>query len=223
MFTRTCHCSLSWVRHIWSTVHAVSPISLRSILIWSSHLCLHLPPGLFTWSFLTSILCAFLISPVCYMPYPSHSPWLDHSNNFWMKHTSCVVKVYLWMLWCGNIVLLTIRFLCGKIYYFNPIILNPHSWLFIWKYLIFLLLHSSLLTTLSCGSSGIHKIHTLGYCKHYPLYHLFSSVGTCTFRTIKSYQRPLSITYNILPQISFTPLNADLIPYVQKSLSLSDD
>jgi len=45
-------------------VHTYPPISLRSILISSSHLHLGLPNGLFPSGLLTNILYPFLISPV---------------------------------------------------------------------------------------------------------------------------------------------------------------
>jgi hypothetical protein len=48
------------------------PISLRPILILSTHLYLAPPSGLFPSGFPTNILYAFLF-------YPSHPPWLDHS------------------------------------------------------------------------------------------------------------------------------------------------
>jgi len=41
------------------------PVSLRYILILSYHLHPDHPSGLFLSSFMTKVLCAFLISPVC--------------------------------------------------------------------------------------------------------------------------------------------------------------
>jgi hypothetical protein len=84
MFTRDLHWSLSWARWIQS----VPPyaISLRSILILSTHLLLGLPHGLFPSSFPTKILYAFLVSNhMCYMPCSSHCPWLDHSTYVWWR------------------------------------------------------------------------------------------------------------------------------------------
>jgi len=48
----------------WIHFAPLIPISLRSILTLPSHLHLHLPSGLFPWSFLIKILYAFLISPM---------------------------------------------------------------------------------------------------------------------------------------------------------------
>jgi hypothetical protein len=52
------------------------PISLRSILILSTHLRLgsHQYP-----------ICIPLLPNSCYMPCPSHPPWLDHSNYTWRR------------------------------------------------------------------------------------------------------------------------------------------
>jgi hypothetical protein len=60
MFTRALHWSLSWTRSIqFIPPH---PISLKSILILSSHLRLHLPIGFFHSGFPANILYAFLFS-----------------------------------------------------------------------------------------------------------------------------------------------------------------
>jgi hypothetical protein len=52
------------------------PISLRSIIISSTHLRLGLPSGLFPFGFLTNILHAFLVSPIR-ATYPAHLILLD--------------------------------------------------------------------------------------------------------------------------------------------------
>jgi hypothetical protein len=60
-----------------------NPISLRSILIFSTHLRLGLPSGLFPSGF--PPICIPLSPHSCYMPYPSHPPWFDHSNYTWRR------------------------------------------------------------------------------------------------------------------------------------------
>jgi hypothetical protein len=62
VFTRSFHWSLSWSRWIQSIPS--HPISLRSILILSTHLRLGLPSSLLPYDFPTNILYAFLFSPI---------------------------------------------------------------------------------------------------------------------------------------------------------------
>jgi hypothetical protein len=62
------------------------PIPLSSILILSTHLHLGLPSGLFPSGFPINVPYIFLFSPhSCYMPCPSHPPWLDHCHFVWRK------------------------------------------------------------------------------------------------------------------------------------------
>jgi len=69
MVTRVRHCSLSWAR--WIQFTSSQSISLRSILILSSHLHLGLPNGFLPSGFLTNILYVFLFSPV-HATCPTH-------------------------------------------------------------------------------------------------------------------------------------------------------
>jgi hypothetical protein len=59
------------------------PVSLRSILILSFHLCIGLPIGLVPSGCPTKILYAF-ISYAFYMSHPS-PPWFDHTNNIFLR------------------------------------------------------------------------------------------------------------------------------------------
>ena len=79
-FTSARHLSLSWATLIQSM--PPHPISWRSVLIVSSHLCLGLPSGFFPSGFPSNILCTSLLSPICATcPRPSHSSQFDHLNN----------------------------------------------------------------------------------------------------------------------------------------------
>jgi hypothetical protein len=81
-----CHWSLSEARRIQS--EPFHTISLRSVLILSSHLLLGLLHGIFRSCFPNhNFVCISHHSHACYMPCPSHSPRLDHPNNV-VKRTS---------------------------------------------------------------------------------------------------------------------------------------
>jgi hypothetical protein len=76
VFTRALHWSLTWARLIQST--RCHPISLRSVLILSTHLRRGLPSDLVPSSSLTNILNALLFSPFSFLPV-----WFDYSNYIW--------------------------------------------------------------------------------------------------------------------------------------------
>jgi hypothetical protein len=59
------------------------PISLRSILISSSHLHLGLPSCLFPSGFPTKSCALSFLSHACHMSCPPHSPWFDLPNDIW--------------------------------------------------------------------------------------------------------------------------------------------
>jgi hypothetical protein len=91
MFAGALYWSLSLARSMQFIPH--NPISARSILILSTPLHLGLPNGLFPSGFPpisylhSSLSLSLSLSPSnsCYMPFPSHPPWLDHSNYTWQR------------------------------------------------------------------------------------------------------------------------------------------
>jgi hypothetical protein len=102
VFTRAPQCSLSWARSIQSIPSHT--ISLRSILILSTHLHLGLPSGLFPSGFPANILYAFLLSPhSCYKPRPSHPPWIwsctIYENNHLPRYVVVSCRKGLQIFW----------------------------------------------------------------------------------------------------------------------------
>jgi len=78
-FTSGRHLSLFWTRSSQAKPAPLpNPISWRSILLLSSHLCLGLPSGFFLSGFPTKSLYAPFLSP-----QPSLSSLFDHLNNWW--------------------------------------------------------------------------------------------------------------------------------------------
>jgi hypothetical protein len=76
VLTRALQWSLSWAK--WIESIPSHPITLRSILILSTHLRLGLPSGLFASGFPTNILYAFLFPPFVLhvLPISSSLTWL---------------------------------------------------------------------------------------------------------------------------------------------------
>jgi hypothetical protein len=81
MFTRVCHWSLSWAR--WSQSTTSHTISLRSIPLLSTYLCLDLPNVLPFWFSNQNFLCISYLSHAWFVSHLSHPPWGDHPNNIW--------------------------------------------------------------------------------------------------------------------------------------------
>jgi hypothetical protein len=101
VFARAFHRPLSGARSIQS----IPPhtISLRSILILSTHPRIGLPNGLFPSGFLANIVYAFLFSLFMLHAFLTHLPSLDHSNYTWRRiqvpHYAVSCKVYLYGLY----------------------------------------------------------------------------------------------------------------------------
>jgi hypothetical protein len=94
----------------WSSPYQSHSVSLRYILILSTHLCLGLPSGLFPAGFPTNIVYAFLVSPI--------RIFNNNNNNvspLLTGHHSCLVLMRFrirfwpgcWPLW-QNVVVLSI-------------------------------------------------------------------------------------------------------------------
>jgi hypothetical protein len=79
MFNKACHWTLSWAR--WNQFDQSVLISLRSILMLSSHLRLDLPSGLLPSDLPTKTPQTSSPPHACHMSRPSPPPWFNHSNN----------------------------------------------------------------------------------------------------------------------------------------------
>jgi hypothetical protein len=67
-------------------VHTIPSYLSKFYVYTINHLRLGLPCGLFPSTFPIKILYVFVFGlHACYIPYPFHSPWLDHSNYIWRR------------------------------------------------------------------------------------------------------------------------------------------
>jgi hypothetical protein len=66
-------------------IHTCNHISMRSLVVLSSHLCLAFSNGVFPSDVPIEILYAFLNSCAGYMTCPSRPPWFDNPNNIWRR------------------------------------------------------------------------------------------------------------------------------------------
>jgi hypothetical protein len=83
VFTKTATDPDKWAK--WMQFILPHPISLGSTLILSSHLHLGLPSGFFILAFPSKTFMHSSSFDACFMPCPSHPPWLDHSNYIWRE------------------------------------------------------------------------------------------------------------------------------------------
>jgi hypothetical protein len=103
----TRHWSLSLARLIQST--SSHPVCIQSTSTRIFHLRLGLPSDPFPSGFPTKIWYVYLISRTCYMPRPSHPPWLHHHNNVWWNVQIINLRQFFpsscYFLWGPNILL----------------------------------------------------------------------------------------------------------------------
>jgi hypothetical protein len=76
VLTKACHWTLSWASQV-QFIPSI-PVSLRPILMLSSHLCLGLHSGLLPLGLPTK---TFLLPHVCHVPCRPHPHWFIHPNN----------------------------------------------------------------------------------------------------------------------------------------------
>jgi hypothetical protein len=99
VFTKTHHWTLSWAS--WIQFAPTTPISLRSILMLFSHLCLG-PVS----------TCPY----ACYMSYPPHPPWFNHPNSIrWRIQAMKFIIIHFF------------SFLLGPYIFFNTLFWNTCS------------------------------------------------------------------------------------------------
>jgi len=76
VFTRACHQTLPWAK--WIQFISQNPISSRSTLALSCHLCLGHTGCLFASSFLIKLCISCKLHA---LPHTSHPLWFDHLTN----------------------------------------------------------------------------------------------------------------------------------------------
>ena len=123
--------------------------------------------------------------------------------------------MYLWMFWCGNIVLLT----SGFFYLAKFTLLTPLS-LLSWCRLSFPIVGLKIPPLLTLALKSPNRIFIWYWGKWSKTYSnssnklsfetsVFSSLGACALKTMISHQRPLRIIYDILTITKSTLLTAD--------------
>jgi hypothetical protein len=88
------HVSLTWATRILFTYN--NPVSLSSISILLSDLCLYLQTGLFLFNFFSqALICISHPSHVCYVSCPYLPPRIHHPNGVWWR-TQFHNKAFIW-------------------------------------------------------------------------------------------------------------------------------
>jgi hypothetical protein len=127
------HLSLSWP--IWTQSTSPRPVSVKSILILTSHQCLGLPSSLVPSGFPATILNAFHLPDARYMSHPSH-PWFHHPDNNLWRVQSTDLRSFLQppvtsSLLGPNILLSTLFpntfILCSSLYLYQPYVMSRHT------------------------------------------------------------------------------------------------
>jgi hypothetical protein len=113
VFTEACHWSLSWATRILFTPS--TPVSLRSILMLSSHLRLVLPSGPFGPSNQNPINTSHL-PHARHRSRSPHPPWFNHPNN-----------IRLWSSSLCNFLRDPSSSLLGRNIFLNTVLRNPQS------------------------------------------------------------------------------------------------
>jgi hypothetical protein len=81
LFTRACLWAVFWARWIQSSISHL--ISLRSMLLLPSYLCIGLPSDVFFPGFPTkNLVCVSFQHRACQIPHLSH-PWFGNRNIIW--------------------------------------------------------------------------------------------------------------------------------------------
>ena len=78
-----------------NSVHALPSISLRSILLLASHLCLGLSNGLLASNFSTKYSTHSHLPCMSHKPCLSHPLWFDHSDNILVRSSNQEVPHYV--------------------------------------------------------------------------------------------------------------------------------
>jgi hypothetical protein len=135
-----------------SPVHT-TPSYVRSISILTTHLHLGRPGGPFLLAFQPIPFMHSSSPPSCYMPSPSHPPWLDHSNYTWRRVQ--VMKLLIMQFSPTSCHFISLR---SKYSPQHPVLKRPQSVCLLWcltkqyNYCWLVLLASTVLDNVHCST-----------------------------------------------------------------------